>query len=124
MPAPMPPQGAPPQAPPPAQGPGGPPPQGSQGDAGAVSALLINVDKALDHLTLVIGQSKATNPQEKQLIAQINNAYGKLMDMLGVQGGHDEDGAGAPPDGPGPGAQGQTVPPEAGGNKGAIPSPM
>lgn len=123
MPAPMPPQGGPPQAPPP--GPGGPPPQGQAGGAGAISTLLINVDKALDHLTLVIGQSKATNPQEKQLITQINEAYGKLMDMLGIQGGSDEDEQGhtaGPP--PGPGAQGQTVPPEAAGNRGAVPSPM
>ncbi len=116
----MPPQGAPPQA----GGPGGPPPQAQgAGGGGAISTLLINVDKALDHLTLVIGQSKATNPEEKQLISQINEAYGKLMDMLGIQGGHDEDGAGAGAPPPG-GGQGQTVPPEAGGNKGAMPSPM
>lgn len=121
MPAPMPPQGGPPQGPPP--GPGGPPPEADGADgAGSISTLLVNVDKALDHLTLVIGQSKATNPQEKQLISQISDAYGKLMDMLGVQGGDDQDEAGGPP--PGPGAQGQTVPPEAGGNKGAVPSPM
>lgn len=114
----MPPQGAPPQAGPPSPG-GAPPPQGQQG-GGAISTLLLNVDKALDHLNVVIGQSKVANPAEKQLIGQINEAYGKLMDMLGIQGGQDEDEA--PPEGPG--SQGQTVPPEAGGNKGAVPSPM
>jgi hypothetical protein len=45
------------------------------------------------------------------MIGQINQAYGQLMDMVG--GEPDED------DGQ---AQGQTAPPEAAGNKGAIPS--
>lgn len=118
MPGPMPPpQGGPPSP----GGPGGPPPQAGGGDApGAISTLLVNVDKALDHLVIVIGQSKVANPQEKQLIQQINQAYGKLMDMLGIQGGDDEDAAGGPP--PGAGAQGQTVPPEAAGNRGAMPA--
>lgn len=119
MPSPMP-QGPPPGAP---QGPqSAPPPSPDQGSAGggAISTLLMNVDKALDHLNLVIGQSKAVGLQEKQMIGQINEMYGQLMDMLGVSGGHDEDGAGAPP--PGPGAQGQTVSPEAGGNPGARPA--
>lgn len=114
------PQGAPMAAPQPG-GPGGAPPQAQgPGGAGAISTLLVNVSKALDHLTEVIGQSKVANPQEKQLISQINQAYGKLMDMLGIQGEGDEDEGGAPP---GPGAQGQTVPPEAQGNSGAIPAP-
>lgn len=111
------PQAGPPPGPPGQQG---PPPQGGDGGGGAISTLLMNVDKAIDHLNLVIGQSKATNPQEKQLIQQIDQAWGKLMEMLGVQGsGDDEDEQGPQ----GPGAQGQTTAPEAGGNPGAVPQP-
>lgn len=116
MPAPMPPQGAPgPQQP--DSSPGAPPPdQGSDG-GGAISTLLMNVGKALDHLNLVIGQSKATSPQEKQLIGQISAQYGQLTEALGMSG---DGGGDEPPPGQG---QGQTVPPEAAGNKGAIPAP-
>lgn len=115
----MPPPGG---APPPPQGaaPQGPPPPSDPGGAGSISTLMQNVDKAVDHLNLVIGQSKAASPQDKQLISTIDDLYGKLMQSLGAGGG--DDSQDAPP--PGPGSQGQTVPPEAGGNKGAIPSPM
>lgn len=118
MPGPMPPQGPPsPQGAPPQ---GAPPSDPSQSDgAGSISTLLQNVDKAIDHLNMVIGQSKAASPQDKQLISSVDDLYGKLMQSLGA-GGQDDSQAPAP----GPGAQGQTVPPEAGGNKGAIPSPM
>ena len=115
MPGPLPPgQGAPPPQP---GGPGGDP-QPAQG-GGAISQLLMNVDKAIDHLQMVIGQSKATNPQEKQMISQIDQMFGQLMDSLSGKQGADQDDEGPSGDG-----QGQTVPPEAAGNKGAIPSPM
>lgn len=116
MPAPMPPQGAPgPQDS--NSSPGAPPQAQGQDSGGAISTLLTSVSGALNHLNDVIGQSKATNPEEKQLIQQINGAYGKLMDMLGAGGGGDDQSQSDS------GAQGQTVPPEAGGNKGAVPAP-
>lgn len=114
MAAPMPPPGVASKGP----GPGAPPPGQGQDGGGAITSLLMNVDKAIDHLALVIGQSKVTSPQEKQLIQQIDQAYAKLLGMLGVQGEPDEDDQAAQS-----GAQGQTVPPEAGGNPGAVPAP-
>ena len=120
MPGPMPPQGPPPgpQGPPPGAGappPGGAPPGGSPG--GGVSQLLMNVDKAIDQIKMVISNSKAASEHEKQMIGMIDDMYGKLMTSLGGEPDSDD----GPPGGDG---QGQTVPPEAGGNKGAIPSPM
>ena len=108
MPGPMPPPGPPPS---------GPPGQ-APGQTGSISNLLQNVDQAIDHLNQVIGQSKATSPEEKQMIGMVDQIYGKLMSSLGQgdQGGDDDSTPGN--------GQGQTVPPEAGGNKGAVPSPM
>lgn len=111
MPAPMPPNG--PSQP---AGPGAPPQAQGAGAGGAISTLFVNVDKAIDHLNLVIGQSKATNPQEKALINQIDQLYGRLMDMLGIAGQEGDQADQSQ-------AQGQTVPPEAAGNPGAIPAP-
>lgn len=106
MPAPMPPQGPPaPQA----------PPEGGGAGESAIQ-LIMGVDKALDQVKMLISQSKAASPQEKEMINQIDEMFGQLMDSLGAGGGEEE-----APMGDG---QGQTVPPEAGGNKGAIPSPM
>lgn len=114
----MPPPGGPQGGPPPGQGapppPGGPQQQGGQG--GGVASLMANVDKAIDHIAQVIGSSQAASPQEKQLIQIVDQAYGKLMES--VSGGSEAD---EPDEG---GAQGQTTSPEAGGNKGAIPSPV
>src|ERR1700746_1547498 len=116
MPSPMPPQSGTPQS--------SPSPQSAapdaQGQGGAISQLLMNVDKAIDHLNLVVGQSKVTSPEQKQMIGQVDTLFGKFMTSIGVQPQDDGDDQGPQ----GPGAQGQTVPPEAGGNKGAIPSPM
>lgn len=114
MPPPGPPQGGPPPSP------DAPPQDGDSSGGGAISKLLMNVDQAIDHLNQVIGQSKAASPEEKQLMATIDQLFGKLLDSLGVSGGGDE----GQDQASGPGAQGQTVPPEAGGNKNAVPAGM
>lgn len=113
MPQPMPPpQGAPSpdQGPPP----GGPPDQ--QGQGGGLSNLLMSIDKAIDHLAEQVSQDKSAPPEAMQLITVVDQAFGKFMSL--VTGSPEEQ------EGPGGEGQGQTVPPEAGGNKGAIPSPM
>lgn len=113
----MPPPGG-PQAPPPQDG---APPGGGAGQpqGGGIAALMANVDKAIDHIMQVIAQSPSASPQEKQLIQVVDQAFGKLMES--VSGGTE---ANEPDEDSGPGAQGQTVSPEAGGNRGAIPSQM
>jgi hypothetical protein len=110
----MPPQGPPQGAPP--QGPGGPPPGGQppQGGGSPLGNLLTSLDKAIDSIASNIMGDKSAPPRAKQLIQSIDQQFGELLDM--IQGGPDEESAG--------GAMGQTVPPEAGGNKGAVPSPM
>lgn len=107
MPAPQgPPQGGPPQGAPP-QG----QPQGAGG--GGVVGLIQNVGEALDHIKTAVAQAQGIPPEAKQMIEQISQAYGQFVDMVSGPGGGDEsEGAG----------QGQTVPPEAAGNKGAVPS--
>lgn len=114
MPAPMPPQGPPPQGPP--SDSSGPPSgaQGQGGGSGAISTLLSHTDSAIDQLSQVIGQSKATSPEEKKMIQQIDQLYGQLMSSLGMG---DSDDSSEPPGG----GQGQTVSPEAAGNPGAVP---
>ena len=61
-------------------------------------------------------QDKSAPPRAKQLAQSIDQQFGELMDMITGGGASDADDES--------GAQGQTVSPEAGGNKGAIPSPM
>lgn len=117
MPGPMPPPGGPPQGPPqgPPPGQSGPqqaPPAGGSPDAGK---FLQTLDQAIDSLAQNIMGDKSAPPEAKQLAQQIDQAFGKLMDMIQGGGGQDSDEGDA---------QGQTVPPEAAGNKGAIPSPM
>lgn len=115
MPPPGGPQGGPPPGPP---GQGAPPGAGQSQSGGGVAALMMNVDKAIDHIAQVIASSPAASPQEKQLIQVVDQAYGKLMESIsGGTGADDQDSDAG-------GAQGQTTAPEAGGNKGAIPSPM
>lgn len=70
-----------------------------------------NVGEALDHIKTAISQAQVP-PEIKQMIDQVCQMYGQFIEA--VQGG-----GGAEPEGEG---QGQTVPPEAGGNKGAVPS--
>jgi len=113
MPGPMPPsQGMPPKGPIPQE-----PADVAGGGAGAAK-FLMSVDNALDQVHKLIINSKATSPQEKQMITMIDDMFGKLMESLGAQNPDNES---EEPMGDG---QGQTVPPEAAGNKGAIPSPM
>lgn len=96
-------------------GPGAPPPDQGSGGGGA-APLLQSIDKALKHLVQVVSQDKGAPPQAVQLIQGVAQGFDEFMEMVAGGGGEDE--------GPEPQAQGQTVPPEAGGNKGAIPSPM
>ena len=99
------------------QGPQGSPPAGPGQQPGQdVVGLLKQVEQALDHLNMVFSQSGAVSPKEKQMMDQINQMYEQMMSSLGQDDGSDDDTPGN--------GQGQTVPPEAGGNKGAIPSPM
>lgn len=108
----MPPQG------PPAQdaGPDASPQGQGQAAGGAISQMIQNLTMGIDHLNKVISQSKATSPEEKQMIGQVNQIFGELVESLGMSGGGDG--------GDESQAQGQTVPPEAAGNRGAMPSPM
>jgi hypothetical protein len=111
MPGPMPPQGAPPQ--------GGPPqdPQAGGGPQGhPAGKLLESVSQAIDQISQNIMQDKSAPPRAKQLAQSIDQQWGELMDMIMGNGpGEDSDDSSA---------QGQTVPPEAGGNPGAKPSPF
>jgi hypothetical protein len=111
MPQPMPPGAGGP--PPGSDGPSGPQ-QGGGDTIGPVIQLMGNVDKALSHLNQVISSSKIAGPEDKQIIGQCSMLFGKLMER--VQGGGADE-----PDGDEGSSQGQTVSPEAGGNKGAIP---
>jgi hypothetical protein len=114
MPAPMPPQEQDPNAQP---GQGGPAPTGGDAQGGSISQLIMNMSKAIDHIAQVVNQSPQATPAMKKAIGQADQAFGGFVDAL--QGG------GAEPDGDeSGGGQGQTVPPEAGGNKGAIPHPF
>lgn len=95
-------------------------PSGQQGqqppqDAGAgpISQLLDQVGGALQHLEQVFASSKSLPPQDKQLISQIVQMYGELMESISGEGGQEQ------PEGQ---AQGQSTPMEAGGNKGAVPA--
>lgn len=106
MPGPMPPQGGAPGAPP-----SGPPQAGGSPHA---ASFLDALDQGIDGLAQNIMSDKSAPPEAKQLAQQIDQMFGKLMDMIKGGGGE------APPGGDG---QGQTVPMEAGGNKGAIPAP-
>lgn len=97
------------------QGPqGGPPPQAEQG-GGAISQLIDQVGGALQHLEQVFASSKSLPPEDKQMISQIVEMYGQLVQSLGSDGDADDSSQG--------GAQGQPSPMEAGGNKGAVPAP-
>lgn len=96
------------------QEPQGPPGQDQGGGGGGeVEKLIGNVGGALQHLQQVFQGSQGVPPDAKNLIGQIVQLYGQLMKSL-QGGGEAAEGS----------AQGQTVSMEAGGNKGAVPSPM
>lgn len=111
----MPPQG-PPQGGPPQGPPGGAPPGGAP-QAGGPQNLLVALDKAIDALAQNVASDKSAPPKAVQLIQSIDQQFGEFMDIVNGGGGSSPDIAGG-------GGQGQTVSPEAAGNKGAIPSPM
>lgn len=93
---------------------GGQPPQG--GGGGGISDLMSKLGGGLDVVQKALMGSQQVSPQSKALIGKINQMFDQLMDTLSAepsQGGGDDQGA--------PGAQGQTTPMEAGGNKGAMP---
>lgn len=119
MPAPSPQSGPPgPQNSPQGQPPGPqgqqPPGQQSSGQSNAIQELVKNIQMGLEHLENFLQSSQGASPQEKQAISQISQAFDQL-----VGGGGDDDSQD-----PGKGAQGQTAPMEAGGNKNAMPSPV
>lgn len=111
------------------QGPQGPPPADSQGDSqqggpqeggqdqggGEITKLISNIGGGLQHLEQVFMASNALPPKDKQLISQIVQMYGELVESLS---GQEQDDGGQEGQ-----AQGQPSPMEAGGNKGAIPAP-
>lgn len=109
MPAPMPPQGGPAQAPPDQPSPQGAP---SGGQSGAIQELVQNVQAGLAHLKDFFEHAEGVGPQEKQMIGQISQMFDQLVGGGGEEAGPDSQ------------AQGQTAPMEAGGNKGAVPSPV